>query len=159
MGLFDKLKAAAKFVTGGGAKVRLEVVDPAMDKPFIVKIHATVSDAEMKIERVYLHVRATESVSVPAPRKDAAPGTAADSTSSPDKITADVQTFQQEINVSGAAQLAANGEYDWEASVSLPTAVSPTYLGKNAFHRWYFLAGLDARGNDPDSGWVEAILK
>lgn len=159
MGLFDKLKAAAKFVTGGGAKVRLEVVEPAMDRPFGVKVHATVSDADLKIERVYLQIRATEHVSLPAPKKDASEPGSTTGVSSSDKVTAEVQTYTQEINVSGAAQLTANGEYDWEASVTLPASLNPTYIGKNAFHRWYFLAALDAKGNDPDSGWVEAIMK
>jgi len=31
-------------------------------------------------------------------------------------------------------------------------------MGKNAWYEWEILAGLDAPGNDPDSGWIKLML-
>ena len=153
MGFLDKLKSAAKFVTGGGAKVSLEVIDPAMDRPFTVKVHATVDDAELKIDHVYLHIRAEERITLPKDNIKDEPGEQNDIQAH--ELTETVQTFKQELKVSGADTLAAGGEFDWEVQVTLPSGLNGSYYGRNALHRYYALAGLDARGNDPDSGWVE----
>ena len=157
MGFLDKLKSAAKFVTGGGAKVTLEVLEPAMDSPFKVSIKAVISDANLKVDKVYLYVRATERVTIPASEIDRTEGE--DDNKPARDVTKEVETYRQEINVEGAQELSANGEYHWEAQVSLPSGLNPSYYGKHALHRYYLMAGLDAPGNDPDSGWVEARIK
>jgi len=153
MGFFDKLKSVAKYMSGGGAKVTMEVLDPAMDRPFKVRIHAAVADAEFKIDHVYLYLRAEEKITFPKDRIPKKEGEATSPTTS--DLTEDVQTFKHEIRVTGPETLAANGQYDWETEVSLPAGLNPSYYGRNATHKYFALAGLDAPGNDPDSGWIE----
>lgn len=154
MGLFDKLKAAAKYVTGGGAKVSVEALEPSLDRPFKVRVGAVVSEAELSIDRVYLNIRAEEEVRLPKPRNREQ----SESELNENDFREEQQTFRQEFPVSGAETLSAGGEYSWEAEISLPSGLNGTYIGRNAWHRWYIQAGLDAKGNDPDSGWVEIKL-
>ena len=59
----------------------------------------------------------------------------------------------QMIEVSGEQTLKAGEEYDWETTVTLPENALPSFIGITARHEWKILAGLDASGNDPDSGW------
>ena len=156
MGLFDKIKSAAKFITGGGATVTLEVNEPTLEEPFTVRIHAQVADADLNINRVYLKIRSVEEVTVRGVLVADGP----DSDLAPERrdVSQEVETFRQEFDVSGPQELSAEKAYDWEVEISLPEGLSPTYYGQNAEHCWYFMAALDARGNDPDSGWVEATM-
>ncbi|MBI5935528.1 MAG: hypothetical protein HY867_17640 [Chloroflexi bacterium] len=66
--------------------------------------------------------------------------------------TAFSNTFDQEFTI--AQTLNAKGEYEWEGQVEFPKDVLPTYHGRNATHEIRILAGLDTKGNDPDSGWI-----
>lgn len=156
MGFLDKLKAAAKFVTGGGAKVILEVDNPCIGQPMTVKIQAAISDADMKIQRVYLQIRATEQVTIP--RVKVAKEEDGTIVSVEEAVSEEVQTFNQETNVTGPLTLSAKQIYNWQTEVTLPVGLSPSYYGRNANHRYYFLAALDAPGTDPGSGWVEVRI-
>lgn len=63
MGLFSKLKQAANFVTGGGAKVLVQVGENAtLGKPMPVKVTITLKDGDIKARRIYLKIRSTETV-------------------------------------------------------------------------------------------------
>ncbi len=53
------------------------------------------------------------------------------------------------------AQEIENGETKtWTVEVTIDPENNGTYRGVHARHEWQAYAGLDAFGNDPDSGWV-----
>ena len=158
MGLFDKLKSVGKMITGGGAKVYVEVGNASVKQPFAVKVKAVVSDSDLKIDGVYLLIRAEEEVRVSADSvlesvRQAVKDFAADGRL--DGVTEREQTCDIRLPVSGPQQLKAGQSYEWETTVSLPSGSAPTFRGRKCQHAWHLQAGLDATGNDPDSGWIE----
>ncbi|MBF0530765.1 MAG: hypothetical protein HQK55_16160 [Deltaproteobacteria bacterium] len=114
MGFLDKIKAAAKFVTGGGAKVTLEVDTATIGQPMNIKIQAVISDTDLKIQKVYLNVRATEHVTVPNVKVAKEENDAI--VSAFEDVSAEVETFQQEINITAPLTLSAKQTYNWEAT-------------------------------------------
>jgi len=156
MGFWDKVKSVTNMVTGNSAKVYLEFVEPKLDEPFKVLIHAQVKDADISINNVYLRMRAVESVQ--APDVDLVREADGDVEHYHETVHHSEETYESEMIVSGAEELEANETYTWEAEVQLPPNALPTYLGRNAKHEWMFYAGLDMRGNDPDSDWVECEI-
>ncbi len=153
MGFFNKLK---RFVTGGGAEVAVEAVEPVRGGPFQVRIHAAVAEEDLEIGGVYLKVASLETVVV----KDVEIARQIDDKL--ETVREDIEktttVHDQKIEVAGPQTLKANEEYDWETTVTLPEHALPTYLGITARHEWKIQAGLDVPGNDPDSGWVTIEL-
>jgi hypothetical protein len=148
MGFFSNL---VNKITGGGAKLSLVIDTPKMNEPFKVEIKAVVADAEVKIDKVYLYLKGLERTQV---RNVDFPAT----TSSPSQkkdVHGEEETARTEFVVAGAQTLSANQEYTWTYEVRLPSGAMPTYMGRNAWHEWFLLAGLDVSGNDPDSGWIK----
>ena len=156
MGIFDKIKAVKNMVTGGGAKVWIEVSEPALEEPFSVTVKTLIDDADLAVNRVYLKIKSVEEVVVRD--VEVAVESGDEIRSERRDISQSTNLFQTEINVAGADTLQAEQEYSWQVEVSLPESALPTFEGHNANHTWYILGALDARGNDPDSGWKEVEL-
>ena len=151
MSFLSKMK---NFVTGGGAKVTVEVADSiSRGSTLQVRVTAVIGDNDLNAENVTLKVSATEKVSLKgvevADRHDDDDGTERKTVSHSE------QTFGREKSVASAQTLSANETYTWDAEIEIPNDVLPTYRGRNAKHRWNVLAALEVRGNDPDSGWVD----
>ena len=159
MGLFDKLKQAANFVTGGAATVNVRPVNQVNDGngPIELEIQARAKDVKCNVRNVYLKVRAVEEVVA----KDI--DLARDEGGQVRSVREDVRnvytTYETEIQVAGAQELEANQSYDWKVSIDIPQNMNGTYRGYNARHEWQVYAGLDMAGNDPDSGWVDLEIK
>lgn len=152
MGFFSNL---VNKITGGGAKVSVVSDTPKLNEPFNVEIKAVVADAELKVEKVYLYLKAVERTQV---RNVDFP--ASGSTASQRKdVHGEEETAHTEFVVANVMTLNANQEYTWKYEVRLPSGALPTYNGRNAWHEWFLLAGLDAPGNDPDSGWVKIDVR
>ena len=147
MSFMDKLKNAVSSITGGGAKVSVTVDKPSREVPFTVKVKATVADQDLPISRVYVKLSGLEKVVVHNVR---------DGDFTHD-VTDSNNTFEQEFNIAEAQTLKAKQEYEWEAQVEFPKNAPPSYQGRNATHELRVLAGLDAKGNDPDSGWIVVL--
>lgn len=144
MGFMSKLKSAVNSLTGGSAKVTVTAESPTRDAPFKVKVKAVVADQPLEISRVYVQLSGYEKVVIHNVQHE--------------KFTRDeteyCTTFDQEFVIAQAQTLNAKGEYEWEGQVEFPKNVPPTYHGRNATHELRIFAGLDTKGNDPDSGWV-----
>jgi hypothetical protein len=149
MGLFSSLK---NLVTGGGAKISLEALEPVRGRPFKVRVTVQVGETECTVNKVYLHVRASEKVEVPDVEVAEKTGDKVEARKR--TVSHTESTFQHEQEVAPASVLAAGQTYQWECEVTLPPEVLPSFTGKYARHEWTLLAGLDMRGNDPDSGWI-----
>lgn len=163
MGFFDKLKSAANFVTGGGAKVSVDVIGATTQGPFDVCVRVTEVTANMNIDAVYVLVRSTEEVDVDGDKVARELQENSKSTNPADpvqatrvgRLTDEEQTSYQRVTIAGAQALVAGQTYEWTGQVTLPSDALPTYRGRSARHTWYIQAGLDKTGNDPDSGWVD----
>ena len=143
------LKNLINKITGGGAKVSIEIDEAVLCEPFTVKVKAEVGDADLKIDKVYLYVKSTERAHFDNVEMRDHSG---------EIYTQDLEfdngAFRQDFVVSGPEVLKANQTYEWEIQIELPEEAAPTFVGRNIQHVWEFYAGLDATGNDPDSGWV-----
>jgi len=151
MGLMDKLKSAKNFVTGGGAKVQLVVGPGALGQPISVTVRAQVAGAPLNVTKVYVLVRGHERVKLTVRDRDD-PGDR-------DRVDEGWESFRQEFPLTGPLELAAESEHEWVGEITIPPTCQPSYEGRNATHTWQFQAGLDVRGNDPDSGWVDVHLR
>ena len=158
MGIFDKLKAAKNFVTGGSADVVVDAADDArIGEPFKVEVAVRVGDAPLEVRRVYVKVRSVEIVDMPDNSNSAQYDVEAtpQTRDANDPRYAEEETYEAEVILHGAVDLDSNAQANWEGEITLPASCMPTYRGRNAKHRWLIFAGLDVAGNDPDSGWSE----
>jgi len=151
MGFLDKIKAAKNLVTGGGAKVSLQVGQTSFGQPIPVMVSAQVAGAPVEVAKVYIVVRAVETVNLVVRDQD--------NRNDRDRVHETAEMFRQEFPLTGPMSLPANSQHEWQGQVTLPPTALPTYLGKHARHVWSFQAGLDMRGNDPDSGWIDVQIR
>jgi len=146
MGFFDKL-------TGGGAKVTLTVEGTTVKDVIRINANVVLKDSDMQISKVYLYVKSVEHVNVP--RREM-PST---QNQQPMDLDLNVEIFkQQEYVIAQAQTLKGGATLNFPYELTLPQNVTPTYMGRYTSHEWYFYVGLDAKGNDPDSGWVKVVL-
>jgi hypothetical protein len=153
MGLFDKVKAMKNAVTGGAAKVYLDVEELSVDSPFKVSVRAQTGDAPVKISRVYVKILGYEEVNVPD--VDVIYDEDGDERRRVENVRAECTTVDLEITIADAQELAANESFEWEVEVELPRHAQAIYRGEYCQHIYKAFAGLDCFGNDPDSGWIE----
>ena len=139
MGLLDRMK---NYVTGGAAKLQLEL--PAIgypSMPIAVKVRIT-AEADFKCEGLYLDVVGTEHLQF---RPQGAQ----------QDVTSSESTYRQSLQVTPPFELGKGETKEVSAVVTLPREAQPTYQGKHGKHTWQLQARLEAKGNDPDSGWKE----
>jgi hypothetical protein len=145
MGFLDKLKSVKNMVTGGGAKVTVQLGQVQLGVPIPVIVRAQIEGGAISPSKVYVAVRAVETTKLQH-RTDEGKREDVEDTET---------TFSQEFPITGPLQLAPNSMHEWQGQIVLPTSVQPTYHGRHAKHEWSVLAALDVTGNDPDSGWIE----
>ena len=152
MGFFDKIKQATNFITGGGATVEVQQIEPqSVQEGFLrLQVFCYIKDADININNVYIIVKSEERVSVEDFDYEASDGSARRET-----IYREHETFRHKAIIAEGQTLAANQNYDWVAEIPLPPNMHGTYKGVMAGHIWEVFAGLDKSGNDPDSGWQE----
>ena len=148
MGFWDKVKGAVQTVTGGGATVELAVGEATIGQGCSVRIEATVT-RDIEVSEVYVQIRAVEHAEVRDVDYDHGQGY-----QRIEYIQATHQTFQQRFKISGPGTLTEGESYIWEGEFVIPDSVNPTFAGHMISHDWQIMAGLDAYGNDPDSGWL-----
>jgi len=153
MGFFSNLK---NYVTGSGAKVTLQVNEPARGRPFTVTITAETAETACTVNKVYLQVRASEHVEIPDVEVAKRSGDTLEAHRQ--TVQHNETTYQEDVEVAPAMELEAGQLYTWKAEINLPAEVLPSFVGRRARHEWKLLAGLDMRGNDPDSGWVPITI-
>jgi len=151
MGFFDKVKGMANKLTGNSATVTMTVEGGSVKGATKVNINATVKDAALEVTKVYLWVKSVEKINIPRTELPSDHQFA---------VNIDKEVFvRQEFVVAPAQKLEAGQSYNWSYELTLSGAnIMPTYFGKFVSHEWEFLAGLDAKGNDPDSGWIAQQL-
>ena len=145
MGLFGKLKAMKNAVTGGGARVWVEIDDEGVEvgEAFDVKVCAEAKTG-FDIKSVYVQFRAEEEAYGVNDRGQVV-----------DEVVGTMVTYEARVDISGPETLKAGETYEWEAEVTIPEGNNPSFEGTMINHTWTVMGALDAKGNDPDSGWTE----
>jgi hypothetical protein len=140
-------------MTGGWANITISAPEGARGSVLPVTVTVSMKDQGIKIDRVYLKILCTESVYI----SDYKISIGEESkTVDIDKKTS---LFEHENNISGAQELNGKETYTFESPVNIPSDIPPTFKGTNCRIVWAVYAGLDMKGNDPDSGWVEINVK
>lgn len=142
MGFFDTLKSVVNTVTGGAAKVTIQLQQACVfpGEPVEVKITATSTGAELKSKGVYVDVFAEERVTL---RDD----------QSKEEIRRSKTTTQQTIQVAPEFVLGANETRTFEGTFVFPASALPTFAGSLCEHICMVRGRIEAFGNDPDSGY------
>ncbi|MBI1208388.1 MAG: hypothetical protein GC191_14020 [Azospirillum sp.] len=153
MSFFKNLK---NMVTGGGAELTVSIEEPALEQPFSVHVEAKIGDADCKVKQVYLRLWGEERVEVP--NVEVARRNGNELVVTREAVRAATTTVDLTIELAPAGTLQANQTYSWDTEVQVPADALPTYYGRLACHEWRIQAGLDMRGNDPDSGWLTIEL-
>ena len=152
MGLFDAIKSMKNAVTGGSAKVYVDIPSAKLTEPFQIKVRAVSQGSDVKYSRVYLHLEGIEAVEIPDHEIQVQENGA--SRTRRENIKKAVTTLKLELTVTGAGELKADQTGEWTVEAQLPAGAVPEFRGKLASHTYRASAGLDCFGNDPDSGWV-----
>lgn len=152
MGFFDKIKSATSALTGGGADVFVDVNNVERGAATPISIRG-VAKADIKISSVYLLVRATEHATVQDRDQNE------DGETERETVTGRHLSYEARVEIGGAQELEQGQEYNWEGEIMLPSTSNPSIRGKMVRHTWEIQAGLDAFGNDPDSGWREIEVR
>ena len=148
MGIFDKLKSVKNFVTGGGAEVHAQLPDVLVrGESATVSIRAEIKDASMDVSSVYINVRASETIDMVVEDND--------DYHDLDRIYENNETFSDKFSLNIDQTLDAGQEYEWEIEIIIPEDARASYSGVYASNDWEIEAGIDVKGNDPDSGWIE----
>ena len=142
MGFFDKLKSVVNSVTGGAAKITIQLQQACVfpGESVAIKITATSTGAEVKSKGAYIDIFAEERVSF---RDD----------ETKQEINRAKTTTQQTIQIAPAFVLAPNETKTFEGSFQFPAEVLPTFAGTLAQHSCQIRGRIEAFGNDPDSGY------
>ena len=153
MGLLDKVKSLKNAVTGGSAKVYVDVQHAKLAEPFEVVIRAQPQGCDVKFDRVYLDVEGMESVEVPdydfEYEED---GVRRRRT---EIVRKKAKTVDLKMTVADAGEIKEGETGEWKIEVRLPEGSIPEFRGKYSRHSYRLRAGLDCFGNDPDSGWID----
>jgi hypothetical protein len=162
MGLFDKFKQMANAVTGGGAavSVHLGAADDSGAMP--VTVTAVVGDAPLSISSVYVILRGLEVMQVD-PKK--ALGRFRSQMQGAEQLfrqgnmlEVKEESFEVQLQLSGAQTLAGGDTYEWTGELRLPAGAPGSFQSKHMRHVIQLKGGIDAPGNDPDSGWVDVRI-
>ena len=140
MGFFDKIKGAVHAVTGGAATVEIQYAERVTAGQAVpVKVTVTSKGAEIKSKGVFVDFRGVERVTIS--KRD-------DSNLSQDYHRSADHSAQQ-FQLCGEFVLGAGESRVVEGTINLPSSFEGRFT-KNVYE---VQGRLEAKGNDPDSGW------
>lgn len=149
MGVFDFLKQAGDFISGGSALLNVTFNKKyyLVDEEIKIIVSVQTKSRDFFANKVYIEVKGEEKAKVNI-------HTGKSSHTETKKFI----SYKSTELISGGEGFMANQVYEWEYSFKIPSNALPTYMGKNATHRWYVRAGLDVTGKDPSSRWEEFLF-
>jgi len=144
MGLFDKIKGAVNMVTGGAATVDIQYAEIATAGGIVpVRVTVTSKGTAIPSKGVFVDFTGLERVFI----------------SKRDERKFDEDYLREEPHAAQAFQLCgeftlAPGETKvFDGSITVPVNVQPSFAGKYAQNMYQLRGRLEAKGNDPDSGY------
>jgi hypothetical protein len=144
MGFLDKLKSAVSTLTGGGARVTIELEPStgfAGDR-ILAKVSVTSTGNEIKSKGIFIDLRSVEEVLI---KKDR--------TGADQDICLAHTLFEESFQIAPELVLDANETRLFEGTFQLPDQCEPSYSGHFTKHKWTVRGRMEAFGNDPDSGF------
>ena len=155
MGFFSKLK---KNMTGDWATISLQARPASRGSSAVAVIDIAVKDEPISIDRVYAKIKCVEEIRIDNYRLSGV--RSGDNASGPSSV--DVRhtetVYEQELNVTGAKNLDAMSSHQLEADFPLPGNLPPTFTGSNVRIIYKVMAGIDMKGNDPNTKWTEIVV-
>lgn len=144
MGFFDKIKGAVQAVTGGAATVEIHYAERVSAGAAVpVRVTVTSKGAEIKSKGVFVDFEGVERISIPKKEEQ--------------KFTEDyhrqVSHSTQEFQLCGEFVLGAGETKTIDGSINLPSTLQPSFEGRWAKNVYQVRGRLEAKGNDPDSGY------
>ncbi len=147
MGIFDKLKKMGNFISGGAAKVELNVPGGFLGTPLIVNVTVKIGENAVEVKSVYLNIQCVEKIKEEVENEDGK------------EIEENENViFESKIIVAEGGTFEGGKEYSFLKEIILPESSQATSLDDSREVYWEFMAGLDMKGNDPDSGWIKANI-
>ena len=144
MGFFDKIKGAVNAVTGGAATVEItyaERITAGASVP--VKVTVTSKGTEIKSKGVFVDFEGNEQVHV-SKKDDSKLG---------EDYRRSFEHSKQEFQLCGEFVLGAGESKTVEGTIPLPSSLQPSFEGRCTKNIYQVRGRLEAKGNDPDSGW------
>lgn len=154
MGFLNKLKGAVSKLTGGGAKVTVFVNGNNIKETLNITVNAEVKDNPLEVKKVYLRIKSVEKIDIP---KNSLPQNLREAAKFGLTLTNDIFP-KKEYVIAEAQNLEAKQTYTRNIDIKIDDSAVPSYNGHFANHEWLFYAGIDVKGNDPDSGWQKFDL-
>jgi hypothetical protein len=151
MSFFDTIINIKNLVTGGSAKVQLEISAAKYKHPFDITMRVLVADEKLEIAGAFLIIQSIEDIRMP--NKNAAKLNENGSRNK-EMISTHSVTSEQILTISEKLVLEANEKYVWNAVAELTPNNQPIYEGRYCIHHYRAKSYLDCYGNDPDSGWI-----
>ncbi len=154
MGFLNKIKGAVNKLTGAGAKVSVFVNGNDLKGDLNITVNAEIKDNPIEVKKVYLWVKSVEKINIP---KNSLPSNMKENATFGLDLSNE-NFLKKEFVVAEAQTLEGKQTYTWTIDIKLDGTTVPSYNGRFANHEWLFYAALDAKGNDPDSGWQKFDL-
>ncbi len=152
MGLFSGLK---NFLTGGAAELQLEPMELKVGQPCTVRVKVKVKDSDVKSKELYMYLRSEATCNeFKLELKDKNDDKKFDKLEITSSRISSVWK-QEKFSIDQSPLYRKSSEVMLEKSIALPKDISPTLADRIT---WKALAGIDASGNDPDSGWSDVLI-
>ncbi len=153
MGFFSKIKNS---MTGGWAKLNLFCEGGERGEEMPLSIEIAVKDESINVDEIYVILECREVIDIPNYRANDR-----DQPGDVDylHIHHATELLRHRFSVAPPQTLEANSTQTLECVIPVPENLPPTYRGPHARVEWRLFAGLDMKGNDPDSGWREILVE
>lgn len=144
MGILDKLKGAVHAVTGGAATVEIQYAEKVTAGAAVpVRVTVTSKGAEIKSKGVFVDFEGVEKIHIPKKEEQ--------------KFSEDYHRSlahaTQEFQLCGEFVLGAGETKVVEGTINLPSTLQPSFEGRWSKNLYQVRGRLEAKGNDPDSGY------
>ena len=146
MGIWDSIKKAKNYLTGGGANIEIEIIGtPHLKKAFTVRIDVEIEKSDIQADRIYIIVQNTEHVEMNIRSRNTT-GRNRGRTHRRQNVL-----FKEDIVLEEMVLLTANDHFTYKADILLPEEANPSYTGVNAKVSWSLQACIEKSGNNPES--------
>lgn len=143
-------------ITGGAADISLKLDDAKRGGKIPVAVNVTVMSEAINPSRVYIEVRGSENIAIQdykLPDEKDAKGQVVPGSGKSIDVKHENNVYQKEFTLTQGQALEARSHHTFTGEIELPADAPPTCAGKCATISWQARAGLDMRGNDPNSPW------
>ena len=155
MGFFNDIKNS---LTGGWADVSVITGEARRGEPLDVAVNVSVSSSDIAVGEVYVKLECREVVEIDNYRVQVRGQDGHGESDYVDVVECE-ELFEQRFVLARGQALAADTRHAFEGTVDIPPHLPPSYSGRNTRIEWRLYAGLEMKGNDPDSGWKEITVE